>query len=518
MKLRAFLAIILTTLIPIGAVVSCFSQANNDRYNIGDKESKHFFKEINSIVPKEMYPGVVNDPNEYEKLKNPSWVTFEEDERNEFATQKIYHAKNDYIHFSFDKQYLDVIESFGYNLESFSQKLFVPLSLSPDVEMFTSKSNVSFHNFYNSVTFALTDSYEISILSFLPNAKQTTKAEFDFYGSILLKEFSQVASFGFMPNGYPNWRMRQEVMWKTLVQELPKNHPWRNLVNAFRYNNSPTIPWTKNITNTPSDLSSWSKTENIYANQINDIYAEQREKEFNFHGSPAGSNGDIIEMVGRVIALYAQKFTNNAKNGGENYWWSTLSPIAHILNYNFFDENDPLQSYNIMKAIYHVWYGLGGKSGLHLNIFKDKNRQLALNQIRFKSFGNAHTDKVDKLIIFDNKTNKVVVGKDGKPAEFKINHKRYPLGFNKNPFTDYEYKYVAPGAWVNEYTPHWTIDEGWSVDGDWKDLDFKLLDKNGIEIDKKEVLLQINFREGKGFTEGFLKNNLSNWEEVNKDD
>lgn len=496
------LMLLSTLFIPTSFLVSCSLTSRSIV-----EEPPHEYHEVKYIVPKEMYPGVVNDPEEYDKLKNTPWKVWGPIKISE-PGPKSYFATNGYITFEFEEDYVKFIKDHGYSIESFSKKIFEPLSLSPDIELFTWEAQVKFiykENASDMKALGLTWDYRHQINIFGTNDRTIFPEYFDFLGSTLLKEYSQVCGRGAMPKSIPLSPFPKNVtkLWNEMLNELPSEH----YLKVFKDKIGETYPWTAKPTNIPSDFDSWSKKQNPSANNILKIYNSHEVYNENFHGSEGRNEGNVVELVGRMFKIYAGSLIRNAMS-----YYQTLTDLmllsvtydapVHVLNYNFFDRNDLLQSFHIMKAIYHSWYNLANKNGLRID-FGGEDR------IRFTSFGAQYTKNMKILRIIDKTTNATLLDRKDNKLEFKIQHKRYPLGFNRNPFTPYEYKYVADGAYVNVGNMKFKMS-----DEQYKNVGFEIIDDKGNKIPNTDTTFQINSRDKwpKFWLFWNVKNNV--WEEV----
>lgn len=490
MKLKK-LMLMPTLLIPVSFLTSCSTVHSNIV-----EEAPHEYHEVKYIVPREMYPGVVNDPEEYDRLKSTPWTVTGPIQVYE-SGPKSYYATNGYITFEFEEDYVKFLEKNNYTIESFSKKVFEPLSLSPDIELFEPKAQVKFifegqgSSIYRGL--ALTKSEPIKIFA---SNDCSDPYYFNILGSALLREFSQVAGGGLMPKPVMDDYFNSK-MWNELIKELPSNHPWKRFLNKI----GEMFPWTRHLTKWRSDLIHWTKEFNILADLIS-LRGNVEEYNKNYVVSELENQGKVIELVGRIMEIYSQKLYNYTfKNTSKEFWYTDESldryynrfnniynyPL-HVLDYDFHSENEPLQSFYIMKATYHTWYNLANKNGLRI-YFEDHKDSFVSSSINFTSFGSLATKNLQTLQILNGRTGEMFTDNFGHKLEFKINHKRYPLGFSKNPFTDYEYKYVADGGWVNEEIPLAIklIDYD-----DLQNILFKLIDYDGNEISQGETMFQLD--------------------------
>lgn len=144
---------------------------------------------------------------------------------------------------------------------------------------------------------------------------------------------------------------------------------------------------------------------------------------------------------------------------------------------NLHDENDGLQSYRFMKSIFKNFYGVGNVNSISFERDKD-----VISQAFFNSIGSEKTSDISKIVISD-KANNISIVK-------KVNHERVALGFNRNPFTPYEYKYVADAAYTSIFDDD--IDHDLLTKIEPKNLSVDLIDNNGQIINDPNLNISLN--------------------------
>lgn len=145
------------------------------------------------------------------------------------------------------------------------------------------------------------------------------------------------------------------------------------------------------------------------------------------------------EVAGWIRGTYKHGIQLPAEFGDYNYN-SEINLLSHLAStYNFFDPKDPLQSYNTMKVWAKHIMKMGDGENLHISFTKTDSNEVAL--VNFMSLGTENSSSISSLQIIDKSTGKNVFNE-------LVNHEQIPFGFNKNPFNDYEYKYVADSSYL----------------------------------------------------------------------
>lgn len=143
---------------------------------------------------------------------------------------------------------------------------------------------------------------------------------------------------------------------------------------------------------------------------------------------------------------------------------------------NLHDENDGLQPYWLMKSIFKNFYGVNNVNSI---AFERKNNKIS--KAFFNSIGNEFSAEVSEILIKD-KISKISLTK-------KVNQERVALGFNRNPFTPYEYKYVADAAYASIFD----TDEESAILAriEPKNLIVNLIDRNGKIINDPNLNISL---------------------------
>lgn len=466
------------------AILLSQSSQKRDKTNFVDEQS---YKPPKVEVPAELFPGIKQDPEEYDRLKNDPFVI-----STDSSNRTI--AKNNFVTFAYEDDVKQKLEAKGKSIQDWSTYFFKTFASSPTANLQEESGDT--HNVYFDNTNHI-NSHNASGLTRVGNIgivfmydKFLTMSEAN---QVFPKEYSQFefgATFAKskpLPNEHTAMKYAKDI-YNGVLNDLEDSETKAILTGALTFETDKIIvsPWSSNPGVSYQGITSWTKNTSHdwkdFATNLNS-YTPYMEDPF-LNVQPDDSV--VLETLGHLIfanSLQLENYSGIEKSASFILHMQILTNMLH--GYNLFDENKPKQSFDIMKSILHNEFDLAAKSGLSLSLGKDGNGNLFINKVFFKSFGSEYTNDLKEVQIIDKATGNLL-------KTMPITHKNYPIGFSKNIFNDYEYKYVAPGAYAIDNKP-----SDWMVaNHKVGELDFKIVKNDGSELPKTNVMFQENIGSG----------------------
>lgn len=417
---------------------------------------QNLYQMVKAEVPNEIFPGVKNNPKEFDSLKE-KMMTF---------TTKKYDAYGDYIlenefyKFYFLKSWMDDYHLHDEGMMEEIVKQIVKFSNIDAISKFSEKINVQF----------ISADLNFQAGTYLPvNKSITVKFDpkiVDFGGSLEWKNKFFVAVAIHEIGHYQTLNQNSEIVDYTPLMKVNKTliEEAKDFLDDAGFDDETKAKFLIDgpPTNLNRHLSLFGPSEENIRWGLSKAGILGHDISVGIDGLSEGAgslNSLIAETITRINVAYIAPIYKNDTSKKVN---DNVLDITKALNYNFFDPNDSLQSFNIMKSLLKNFYRFGDKP----RVWLESKTPGLLQNVKFYVGGSDKADKWNKVIVTDKSGNEV--------TNFEIQHERYPIGFNKNPFNDYEYKYVAPMS----YGQAGTLQNKPTMN-DISDFDIKIIDNDG---------------------------------------
>lgn len=462
-----------TIVAPIATVISCGASQKPEEWH------KQLFtpREVKVEVPDELFPGVKQDPIKFDEIKN-KLLSFTES----YDQDGNYILENDDVIFKFDKDAFgaDKIPDIDLAKEIFKASMQQINSITTDFFLnnnnsFNTKKIVEFVNRIPqssalgltgglkariSVSLVRSNGYYINDLDILKLAlADITTHEFVHMqeNDLLLNlqkydEYYWINRFKGEINGFANNEMQK---WTAgLLDDNSVRNSLSHLMQS-RLDNAATLARDVN-TIRPLDF---------MGEKGSDSFWEPSSQ--SFEGSLVGADETSKHLEMEFFAYLNSTFTQNIlknkfSDNQQKEIIKTLTSVPQTFGLNFFNITKPRQAYDVMKPFVEEIY----------NVSKKPLVQFAGSQLFINGVGFPQLDTLDHYKVFFN-------GKE--VISHKFVKKDVAIGFNRNPFTPNEYKYVTKSI-SNSFTDA-AIGNQLGLTSDNTELKFYDINDNEITLD-----------------------------------
>lgn len=380
------------------------------------------FKLSKTIVPEEMFPAVKQNEIEFNQIRERT-SKFTSERLESPVVNSFWVFENDFFHVELPTKYIGPIFKSKEEAKSMIEKALYGVNLTSHWRTISSDSTTGRMNivFVDNTSdgfnggehfFTETNDTQISMQLFNDGSYSLAQLQ-DFINLLVSHEIGHMSA---------DWIITS-LSQKHFLRTGSQNDWWSNILTLIHSN--------INMANFDTNLPNKSG----YDGLANYLKSKQGE-----------------EIITRLQSAYTTIY-----NSDEIYYYE----LNWVLGTAIFS-NNPIRTFEIMKIWFHEVMGVNNVHGLSFDTF-DQHHQKS-PRIRFESVGLDDTSKIDKVVIYSN----------GKQIdELKVNHERVALGFNRDPFTDFEYKYVTDSAYA-------TKDITTTPSGN---ITFDLIDFNGNKLD-----------------------------------
>lgn len=197
----------------------------------------------------------------------------------------------------------------------------------------------------------------------------------------------------------------------------------------------PTINSNKNYLNQTNMKQEYKWNENLKI--VNNVRNFINSRNFSTLASYSSDNKTILpEIVTRLQLLYTTNFLDNYSP--TIYLQTALCNITDLVslsNYDFFDGNKNLQSYDWIRLVLRYLYEFDGK--IHFDNFKNEKGELSI-------WANGYASEIfNKIRIAE------LIWNDDTKTQLQFKHSDIPIGFYKNPFNkNFDYTYIINSAYA----------------------------------------------------------------------
>lgn len=251
--------------------------------------------------------------------------------------------------------------------------------------------------------------------------------------------------------------------WNDFVQDPDLPEAFKKALQQLELLNLPTSPSSvSGVLDSFTDYWTNSKSSNIFTffYDIGDLMT----------ASVWAGSGPYFEFITRLESMYTLKFSDDLKFAPYN---GDARQLAAVLGYSFFARNEEEQSVKIIRSILKHFNLFGQKATAGIQVEKRSSGDYKTN-VWFYSIASPDTNSFEKMRVTNTDT--------GKYLEMPIKHKQVPIGFNKNPFTPYEYKYVADSAYGNENNDKTKV-----LNVEKEKLKVEVFDNSGNKVDDSKI-------------------------------
>lgn len=181
----------------------------------------------------------------------------------------------------------------------------------------------------------------------------------------------------------------------------------------------------------------------------------------------------VAELLTRLQIIYTYDLLGDYEKLMSSM--QNMADLFKMTNYNFFDPNDGLQSYDWVKSMLENVYQMNGKIHVIANPSIAQPKKIIMNGGGNKAF--------------DDVTSVILLLANGTTQKIDIKQIESPIGFHKNPFaSEYEYKYV-----VKEIYSEYVEITNWDNSSDISQIiNIKFLDSQGSELNIDYDLCEVS--------------------------